>query len=183
MLVQSPGKSGRVNAAESEITLYSKDNKVPVYQAGKKKRGSWKSRIIQSRIFWGHGFFPEMGNSSEEWPFVTDYQDYGQTIDLPAGADGRDCIFLLHRGRMLRRAGIRLHFLSMQKARRWLIRNFMSTRLQRKNPGQQMCQQNREPPLHTRTQEDSAMGMPYTVAGLVQGEPEQRAAVQSRGLS
>ena len=35
--------------------------------------------ILEARIF------PEMGNSSEEWPFVTDYQDYGQTIDLPAG--------------------------------------------------------------------------------------------------
>ena len=38
MLVQSFLENpAEVNAAESEITLYSKDNKVPVYQAGKEE--------------------------------------------------------------------------------------------------------------------------------------------------
>lgn len=86
MLVQSFLENpAEVNAAEPEITLYSKDNKVPVYQAGKEETWILEVTNHTEQDILGARIFPEMGNSSEEWPFVTDYQDYGQTIDLPAG--------------------------------------------------------------------------------------------------
>lgn len=86
MLVQSFLENpAEVNAAEPEITLYSKDNKVPVYQAGKEETWILEVTNHTEQDILGARIFPEMGNSSEEWPFVTDCQDYGQTIDLPAG--------------------------------------------------------------------------------------------------
>ena len=62
MLVQSFLENpAEVNAAEPEITLYSKDNKVPVYQAGKEE--TWilevtnhtEQDILGARIFPGNG--------------------------------------------------------------------------------------------------------------------------------
>ena len=80
MLVQSFLENpAEVNAAEPEITLYSKDNKVPVYQAGKEETWILEVTNHTEQDILGARIFPEMGNSSEEWPFVTDYQDYGQT--------------------------------------------------------------------------------------------------------
>ena len=74
MLVQSFLENpAEVNAAEPEITLYSKDNKVPVYQAGKEE--TWirpyihGCRRIQQRgchIQW-RGWF--RGNRSRERQF------------------------------------------------------------------------------------------------------------------
>lgn len=68
-----------------ELTIESKDDKVPVYQAGKAK--DW------TLIVTNHGendltqvvIEPEMGDTSQEWPFQTDYQHYRKTIDIPAG--------------------------------------------------------------------------------------------------
>lgn len=68
-----------------ELTIESKDNKAPVYQAGKAK--DW------TLIVTNHGtndlaqvvIEPEMGDTSQEWPFQTDYQHYRKTIDIPAG--------------------------------------------------------------------------------------------------
>ena len=69
MLVQSFLENpAEVNAAEPEITLYSKDNKVRCIRRGKKKRGSWKSRIIRSRIFWGHGFSRKWETAAKNGP-------------------------------------------------------------------------------------------------------------------
>lgn len=78
-----PEESGET--ALSELTIESKDNKVPVYQAGKAR--DW------TLIVTNHGkndleqvvIEPEMGDTSQEWPFQTDYQHYRKTIDIPAG--------------------------------------------------------------------------------------------------
>lgn len=78
-----PAESGETT--QPELTIESKDNKVPVYQAGKAK--DW------TLIVTNHGendlaqvvIEPEMGDTSQEWPFQTDYQHYRKTIDIPAG--------------------------------------------------------------------------------------------------
>lgn len=72
-------------AAGPEITLASRGNKVPVYQAGKDQK--WVIEITNhtDQDIPGARIFPEMGNTNEDWPFVTDYQNYGQIQDLPAG--------------------------------------------------------------------------------------------------
>ena len=68
MLVQSFLENpAEVNAAEPEITLYSKDNKVPVYQAGKEETWILEVTNHTEQDILGARIFPEMGNSSDSF--------------------------------------------------------------------------------------------------------------------
>ncbi len=85
LILSFTAKPMKAEAAGPEVTLASKGNRVPVYQAGKEQ--SWAIEVTNHTApgYPRSGIFPEMGSTNEEWPFVTDYQNYGQTIDLPAG--------------------------------------------------------------------------------------------------
>ncbi|MGN1267858.1 MAG: COG1361 S-layer family protein [Dorea sp.] len=79
---------GRVLAAQQEeITIESKDDKVPVYQAGKSQKWEFVVTNHTEQEMKNVVISPDMGENADAWPFKTDVQKCRYKIDsLAAGS-------------------------------------------------------------------------------------------------
>ena len=76
----------KAEAAVPELSIASKDNKVPVYQAGKAQK--W-TLVVSNHIGQDMGsvvIAPELGDTGDAWPFQTDFQSYRTAISIPANS-------------------------------------------------------------------------------------------------
>ncbi|MFR3392251.1 MAG: hypothetical protein ACLTT1_18015 [[Clostridium] scindens] len=76
----------KAEAAVPELSIASKDNKVPVYQAGKAQK--W-TLVVSNHTGQDMGnvvIAPELGDTGDAWPFQTDFQSYRTAISIPANS-------------------------------------------------------------------------------------------------
>lgn len=74
----------KAEAAVPELSIASKDNKVPVYQAGKAQKWTLVISNNTDNAMENVVIAPELGDTGDAWPFQTDFQSYRETISIPA---------------------------------------------------------------------------------------------------
>lgn len=77
----------KAEAAVPELSIASKDNKAPVYQAGKAQKWTLVISNNTDNAMENVVIAPELGDTGDAWPFQTDFQSYRKTISiLPANS-------------------------------------------------------------------------------------------------
>ena len=66
----------KAEAAVPELSIASKDNKVPVYQAGKAQKWTLVISNNTDNAMENVVIAPELGDTGDAWPFQTDFQSY-----------------------------------------------------------------------------------------------------------
>lgn len=76
----------KTEAAAPELSIASKDNKAPVYQAGKAQKWTLVISNHTNHDMENVVIAPELGDTGDAWPFQTDFQSYRKTISIPANS-------------------------------------------------------------------------------------------------
>ena len=76
----------KAEAAVPELSIASKDNKVPVYQAGKAQKWTLVISNNTDNAMENVVIAPELGDTGDAWPFQTDFQSYRIPISIPANS-------------------------------------------------------------------------------------------------
>ena len=84
-----------VSAADQDLTITSKDNKVLTYQAGKSKKWILTVTNHTSKDMESVVVGPQLGDTNEDWPFKTEVQDYQQEIGTLQAGKSADVTFEL----------------------------------------------------------------------------------------
>ena len=80
-------------AAEPDVTLAAKDNKVPVYKAGETKKWTFTVTNHTDQQIKNVVVVPDPGDAGDEWPFQTDYQSYKNEVGTLEAGEQKDVTF------------------------------------------------------------------------------------------
>ena len=70
----------QIEAAVNGITIVSKDNKVPTYEAGKGKTWTFVVSNNSGKTVNNVTVTPDLGDHNDVWPFKTEMQSYQKNI-------------------------------------------------------------------------------------------------------
>ena len=80
-------------AATQDITITSKENKVPTYQAGKTQKWTLTVTNRTSEELENVVLGPQLGDKNDDWPFKTEVQDYQQELGALKAGKSADVTF------------------------------------------------------------------------------------------
>ena len=80
-------------AATQDITITSKENKVPTYQAGKTQKWTITVTNRTSEELENVVLGPQLGDKNDDWPFKTEVQDYQQELGALKAGKSADVTF------------------------------------------------------------------------------------------
>lgn len=81
------------SAAAQDLTITSKENKVPTYKAGKAQKWTLTVTNRTSEDLEDVVIGPQLGDKNDDWPFKTEVQDYQQELDTLKAGESADVTF------------------------------------------------------------------------------------------